>query len=76
MAVPQRHGTAHQLSLPESLRWIAHACPEMAAVRYRLWGIEPVRLTLAEGLSPEVAAAVETVCEEIRAEAGRGDGGG
>jgi hydrogenase maturation protease len=69
MAVPQRHGTAHQLSLPESLRWIAHAYPEMAAVRYRLWGIEPSRLALEEGLSPEVAAAVEEVCEEIRAEA-------
>ncbi len=71
MAVPQRHGTAHQLSLPESLRWIAHAYPEMVAIRYRLWGIEPLRLALEEGLSPEVAAAVEAVCEEIRAEAAR-----
>jgi hydrogenase maturation protease len=70
LAVPQRHGTAHQLSLPESLRWIALAYPEMAAVRYRLWGIEPSRLALEEGLSPEVAAAVEVVCEEIRAGAG------
>jgi len=76
MAVPQRHGTAHQLSLPESLRWIAHACPEMATVRYRLWGIEPLRLALAEGLSPEVADAVEAVCEEIRAEAAREHGRG
>lgn len=71
LAVPQRHGTAHQLSLPESLRWIAHACPEMAEVRYRMWGIEPARLALEEGLSPEVEAAVELVCEEIRREAGR-----
>jgi len=69
LAVPQRHGTAHQLSLPESLRWIAHAHPEMAPVRYRLWGIEPGRLTLGEGLTPEVEAVVETVCEEIRREA-------
>jgi len=76
MAVSQRHGTAHQLSLPESLRWIAHAYPEMATVRYRLWGIEPLRLALAEGLSPEVAAAVEAVCEEIRAEAAREHGRG
>jgi hydrogenase maturation protease len=70
LAVPQRHGTAHQLSLPESLRWIAHAYPEMAGVRYRMWGIEPARLSLEEGLSPAVEAAVEAVCEEIRRETG------
>jgi hydrogenase maturation protease len=69
LASPQRHGTAHQLSLPESLRWIGLAHPEMAGVRYRLWGIEPARLALEEGLSPEVEAAVETVCAEIHAEA-------
>jgi hydrogenase maturation protease len=66
LAVPQRHGTAHQLSLPESLRWIALAHPEMAGVRYRMWGIEPGRLTLEEGLCPEVDAAVDLVCAEIR----------
>jgi hydrogenase maturation protease len=69
LASPQRHGTAHQLSLPESLRWIGLAHPEMAGVRYRLWGIEPERLTLEEGLTPEVEAAVGIVCEEIREEA-------
>lgn len=71
LAAPQRHGTAHQLSLPESLRWIAHAYPEMAAVRYRLWGIEPGRLSLDEGLTAEVAEAVAGVANEIRGEAGR-----
>jgi len=68
LAVPQRHGTAHQLSLPESLRWVALAYPDMAAVRYRLWGIEPARLDLEEGLSPEVADAVVAVADEIRHE--------
>jgi hydrogenase maturation protease len=71
LAVPQRHGTVHQLSLPESLRWIGLAHPEMTGVRYRLWGIEPARLALEEGLTPEVAAAVEAVCAEIRAEVTR-----
>jgi len=71
LAVPQRHGTAHQLSLPESLRWIAHSYPAMARVRYRLWGIEPSSLSLEEGLSPAVAAAVETVADEIRRDAAR-----
>jgi hydrogenase maturation protease len=69
LAVPQHHGTAHQLSLPESLRWIALAHPEMAGVRYRMWGIEPGRLTLEEGLCAEVDAAVDIVCAEIRREA-------
>jgi hydrogenase maturation protease len=72
LAVPQRHGTAHQLSLPESLRWIAHAYPEMSRVRYRLWGIEPSSLALQEGLSTAVAAAVEAVADEILTEAEQG----
>jgi hydrogenase maturation protease len=37
LSVPQRHATAHALSLPESLRWLAVAYPAPAAVR-RLWG--------------------------------------
>jgi len=71
LAVPQRHGTAHQLSLPESLRWMGLTYPRMAGIRYRLWGIEPGRLALVQGLTPEVEVAVDTVCEEIRREASR-----
>jgi len=71
LAVPQRHGTAHQLSLPESLRWIALAHPEMAGVRYRMWGIEPGRLGLVQELTPEVEAAVAEVTGEIEREAAR-----
>ncbi|NWG01071.1 MAG: hydrogenase maturation protease, partial [Thermoanaerobaculaceae bacterium] len=37
---PQHHASAHTLSLPESLRWLELACPELASVRYELWGIE------------------------------------
>jgi hydrogenase maturation protease len=69
LRVRQRHGTAHRLSLPESLRWIALAYPEMARVRYRLWGIEPLRLELVVGLSLAVTRAVDLVVEEMRAEA-------
>jgi hydrogenase maturation protease len=71
LALPQRHGTAHQLSLPECLRWLAHGYPEMASVRYRLWGIEASRIELREGLSPEVAQAVERLCDELLGELGR-----
>jgi len=69
VAIPQRHATAHSLSLPESLRWIAHAYPEMAGVRYRLWGIEPGRLAPGAALSHEVERAVEIVADEIRSAA-------
>lgn len=65
LSIPQLHATAHRLSLPESLRWIALAHPEMASVRYRLWGIEPVSVELLAPMHPAVAAAVEAVAEEI-----------
>jgi hydrogenase maturation protease len=70
LAVPQRHATAHALSLPEGLRWISLSYPEMAAVRYRFWGIVARHLSLLSGLSEEVAAAVERVVQEILRETG------
>jgi hydrogenase maturation protease len=69
-AVPQRHATAHALSLPEGLRWISLSYPEMAAVRYRLWGIVARRVSLLSGLSDEVGAAVERVVSELLRELG------
>jgi len=71
LSVPQRHGTAHQLSLPECLRCVALTHPDMARVRYRLWGIEPGRIFPGEGLSEPVAAATATVADEIEREASR-----
>jgi len=63
--VPQRHGTAHHLSLPESLRWVAISYPEMAGVRYRMWGVEPEAVEPRPGLSSAVAAVVEKLAGEI-----------
>jgi len=71
LGVPQRHATVHSLSLPESLRWLALAYPEMASVSYRLWGIEAARVALVEGLTPVVAGAVDAVAAEICAAARR-----
>ena len=65
LSIPQRHATVHHLSLPESLRWIALSYPEMAGIRYRLWGVEPQSLDLGETLSPPVAAAVDVLAREI-----------
>lgn len=62
---PQRHGTAHHLSLPESLRWVAISYPEMAEVRYRMWGVEPEVVEPRPGLSSAVEAAVEKLAGEI-----------
>jgi hydrogenase maturation protease len=70
LALPQRHATAHHLSLPESLRWLAVAQAGMAGVRYRLWGITPARVEPVEGLSPAVAEAVEIVARELLAALG------
>ncbi len=65
MSVAQRHATVHHLSLPECLRWLALAEPAMAAVRYRLYGVEPERLDLGEGLSPAVAVAADRLVEDL-----------
>ena len=77
LAIPQRHAGVHQLSLPECLRWLALAYPEMGDVRYSLWGIEPARLEPEEGLSEAVARAVAGMAVEIeralRAVAAGGD---
>ncbi len=71
LALPQAHAGAHRLSLPESLRWLRLAYPELAAVRFRLWGIEPASLDLRSELSAPVAAAVAVVAAEIRQAAAR-----
>jgi hydrogenase maturation protease len=65
LAVPQRHATAHALSLPEALRWISLSYPEMGTVRYCLWGIVAGHLSLGSGLSDQVEAAVGRVVQEI-----------
>lgn len=64
---PQRHASAHRLSLPESLRWIALAHPEMERVRYRLWGVEPDRLRPGAKLSAAATAGVRAVAARVRA---------
>jgi hydrogenase maturation protease len=71
LSIPERHAGAHSLSLPENLRLIAATRPDMAAVHYRLWGIEPETIGLSPGLTPAVARAVRVVADEIVAEIGR-----
>jgi hydrogenase maturation protease len=68
LALPQRSDHAHALSLPECLRWLALTFPELARVRYRLWGIEPSQVEPRWGASPAVTRAAEAVAGEILAE--------
>lgn len=69
MAVPQRHATVHHLSLPESIRWITLTFPDMANIRYELWGIEPGRLFPGEGFTPAVEIACDNLAEIMISEA-------
>lgn len=57
LALPADSPSTHQLSLSESLRWLLHAKSEMAAVRFRLYGIETGALRPELGLRPEVEEA-------------------
>ena len=61
--------SAHQLSLGESLRWLVHGRPEMAAITFRLYGVEAGCLRPRVGLSPVVEEAVDRLVETLRVEA-------
>jgi len=72
LELDDHHRSAHQLSLPEGLRWLLHGCPELAGVRFRLWGIEPETLSARSGLTARVAAAGRSLSVELAAAAADG----
>ena len=72
LALPQKTASLHHLSIPECLRWVLHAFPQMRSVRFRLWGIEPSEVATGVGLSPAVARAVVEVGTELIAELSSG----
>ncbi len=61
LALPQAHEGAHRLSLPECLRWLRQARPELRFARIHLVGVQPRDLTFGASLSIEVAAALPRV---------------
>jgi hydrogenase maturation protease len=69
LSLPQRHATAHYLSVPECLRWLVLCRPKLAGVRYRLWGIEVAHVGPRPGLSACVEAAVNLVAQRMLEEA-------
>lgn len=73
LRIPQAHASAHALSLPENLRWLAVAEPRMRSVRYRLFAVEAARIAPGGEMSREVRLGVEGVVERIAAELARWD---
>ena len=65
LALPPLETSVHHVSLSEGLRWICHTFPRMAALSFRLWGVEPARVAPGEGLSNDIALAARTVSDEM-----------
>ena len=66
-AAQQPQTTIHHLSLPESLRWMALTEPQLQVVTFTLWGIEPVSVEPATGLSPPVEKALDQLVPALQA---------
>ena len=69
LRLPAAGQSSHQPSVSESLRWLLHAHPELAEVRFRLYGVEVDGVRPEEGLSPAVEAAADRLAGVIRAAA-------
>jgi len=59
----------HHASLGESLRWLVHACPEMAEVAFHLFGIEAGVVAPGNRLSPGVNRSIGVVVDVLAREA-------
>jgi hydrogenase maturation protease len=57
--------SVHHQDLGESLQWMRHARPEMAAIEFRLYGIEAGVVRPGQRLSRVVEAAVNRLVDEI-----------
>jgi hydrogenase maturation protease len=66
LEMPAARQSSHHPDLGESLRWLLHGHPEMANVRFRLYGIEVDAVQPEVGLSQAAAAAVSRLAEVIR----------
>lgn len=69
LALPVGSDSAHHVSLGLSLRWLLLGRPEMARVRFRLYGIEVGTVRPQPGLSDDVEEAVERLAATLRAAA-------
>lgn len=67
LSLDDERTTVHHLGLGEGLRWVLHAHPEMAGVRFNLWGAEPGSVSPVEALSAVAERAVIRLAHEISA---------
>jgi hydrogenase maturation protease len=58
--------SVHSLALGENLRWMVHARPELAAVGFRLYGIEAGCVRPGRGLTREVEGPVDRLVAKLR----------
>lgn len=64
--LPSDGFSTHHLCLGENLRWLLHGWPEIAAVRFRLYGIEVGAVRTERGLSPVCESAASRLINEIQ----------
>jgi hydrogenase maturation protease len=67
--LPTEGLSVHQLSLASGLKWLLHGRPEMAAIRFRLYGIEIGPVRPEEGLSRAAEEAASALVETLHAAA-------
>ncbi len=58
--------SVHQLSLGSGLNWLLHGRPEMAAIRFRLYGIEIGVVRPGGGLSRSAEEAASALVETLQ----------
>lgn len=63
--LPAEGLSVHQLSLGSGLQWLLHGRPEMAAVRFRLFGIEVGPVRPEEGLSRIAEEAASALVKAV-----------
>ncbi len=68
IALPAGVPSAHHQALAINLRWMLHCFPRMAAVRFRLWAVEPERLAPGRGLSASARRGVTSVLRSLRSD--------
>jgi hydrogenase maturation protease len=69
LALSAESHSIHHMSLSENLRWLLHGRPEMAAIDFRLFGIEVQSPRPEIGLSKVVNDAVDYLTEALIAAA-------
>lgn len=66
LQLPADGFTTHHTNMSENLRWMLHGQPEMAAIEFRLYGIEAGVIRPERGLSRAVEGGVNRLVDGLR----------